>query len=480
MTPEDSTRNGAEGDEKPEKPARKKRRPAYYRKAGRKARKMGLVARDDEHAAQLLEERGIDVLNDDVSLLDGGDEGDAILGGDPALEAQSPAQITVNDAERLAEVHAIQRDLVKRRRRRLFLLMLRLFFFVFLPTAIVGWFYYTQASPLYETKSEFIIQKAQNKGTLGLGGLLAGTGFANSADSVVVQGYLTSREAMEQLDREEGYRAHFEQDSIDELHRLPPDATEEAAYKLYQKYVKVGYDPSEGVIHLQVIAADPATSQRFSEALISYAEERVDQLSRRLRDDQMKGSQKVYDEAERQMEEAQQRVLDLQQKRGVLSVEAEIASQMSIVNALEVQQEARRLSLAELLDNPTPNKVRVESLQREIDRTDKRIKELRDNMTGTRESSLSLAAASAELKVAEINLKTRQLMLQEALQQLEAARIEVNRQVRYLSLGVKPIAPDVPTYPRKLENTLLAFVIFMGIYILLSLTVSILREQVSV
>jgi len=45
---------------------------------------------------------------------------------------------------------------------------------------------------------------------------------------------------------------------------------------------------------------------------------------------------------------------------------------------------------------------------------------------------------------------------------------------------VIPIAPDVPTYPRKLENTLLAFVVFMGIYILISLTVSILREQISV
>jgi len=70
--------------------------------------------------------------------------------------------------------------------------------------------------------------------------------------------------------------------------------------------------------------------------------------------------------------------------------------------------------------------------------------------------------------------------MQESLQQLESARVEASRQVLYLSLGVAPVAPDEATYPRKFENTLLAFVIFGGIYILISLTVSILREQLSV
>ena len=46
-------------------------------------------------------------------------------------------------------------------------------------------------------------------------------------------------------------------------------------------------------------------------------------------------------------------------------------------------------------------------------------------------------------------------------------------------MGVRPVAPDEPTYPRKFENTLLAFLIFSGIYLMLSLTASILREQVS-
>ena len=61
----------------------------------------------------------------------------------------------------------------------------------------------------------------------------------------------------------------------------------------------------------------------------------------------------------------------------------------------------------------------------------------------------------------------------------EEARIEANKQVRYLALSIAPVAPDEATYPKALQNTIVAFLIFAGIYLMLSLTASILREQVS-
>lgn len=446
------------------------------RKARQKARKIGLNPEDDRHAVELLEELGIDVMNDDVSLMTHGGQDDALSASDRETK---PESMVLNDAERLAEVYAIQRDLIKRRRRRLSLLVLRLLFFVFLPTFMVGRYYYLDATDLYETRSEFAIQKSE--GTSGsLGSLFSGTGFANSTDSITVQGYLTSREAMNRLDEEYGYRAHFQQDFIDDIQRLDPDASMEDGYKLFEKNVKVGFDPTEGIIRLEVVAATPEASALFSLALIRYAEERVDELSQRVREDQMKGAQVSYDTAEMSMIDAQNRVLTLQQERGVLNVEIEITSQMTIINALELQAEDRRLDLAEILENPTPNEVKTDVLRREIARLTTRIEELRYGLTDTTDERVSLATISGELQVAEANMITRQAMLRAALEQLEVARIEANRQVRYLSVGVSPVAPDIPTYPRKMESTLLAFVIFMGIYIMLSLTLSILREQVSV
>ncbi len=378
-----------------------------------------------------------------------------------------------------SEIMSIQRDIARRRRRKMMLLMTRLAFFVFLPTLIAGYYFYAMATPLYATKTEFVIQQADGAGSGGLGGLFSGTQLATSQDSITVQSYLQSRDAMLRLDKDIGYKSHFSQDWIDPMQRLEPDSTNESAYKLFKDNTKIGYDPSEGIIKMEVVAADPQVSVQFSNALISYAEEQVDQLTQRLRADQMQGARESYADAETKVLGAQQKVLELQEQMGVLDPVTETQSIMSQIGTFEIQLQAKRLSLQQLLDNARPNQARVDGVKGDISRLEALIANLRSGLTQGSGGNSSLASVTGQLRIAEADLQTRQLMLSQAAQQLETARIEANKQVRYLSMGVRPVAPDEPTYPRKFENTLLAFLIFSGIYLMLSLTASILREQVS-
>ncbi len=460
--------------------------PAYKRMARRKAVRMGLAPTSGEEAVKMLEERGFDVVADRVTALDTAGASanlPAKIAGSAVANtggggAPPPGMIT--DEERLTEIKAIQKGMAQRRRRKFVLVAMRLAFFVAFPTFLAGNYFYNYATPMYEIETQMVIQKADGGGGGGgLGGLLAGTGLANSEDSTIVQGFLNSREAMLRLDEELGFIAHFQQESIDEIQRLPMDSSLEDAYRKYKKFVKIGFDPTEGVIHMSVISIDRQTGTDFSSALIRFAEERVDKLAAPVRQDQMKGAIENYAATEQSMLDAQQTVLDLQRRRGVLSADAEISTQMNIISSLEVQLEQKRLALAEINANAQPNSTRANALSAEIGRLANRILELRTNLIGGDDSTASLAQISGELRIAESDLATRQLMLQQALTQLETARIEANRQTRYLSLGVAPIAPDVPTHPKKLENTALAFFIFLGLYIFISLTISILREQLS-
>ncbi|MBL4808249.1 MAG: capsule biosynthesis protein [Rhodobacteraceae bacterium] len=464
--------------------------PAYKRMARRKAVRMGLNPTSGEDAVRMLQERGFDITNDRVSMLDA--TGAAQEGTTPNLPAKvKPVAVTesggkkppsgmISEAERMADIKKIQRSIARRRQRKFLLVTLRLLFFVGIPTYLCGNYYFNYATEMYEVQTEMVIQKADGGGGGGgLGGLLAGTGLANSEDSTIVQGFLTSREAMLKLDAELGFIAHFQQDFIDDIQRLPEDSTLEDAYVKYKKYINIGFDPSEGVIHMSVISIDPATGTAFSLALIRFAEERVDRLSAPVREDQMRGAFTSYAKAEQGVLDAQQSVLELQQTRGVLSADAEISAQMSIIGNLESLLENKRLNLAEINANAQPNSARANALSAEIGRLADRITELRGNLIGTNNATVSLARISGELRIAESELTMRQVLLQQALTQLETAQIEANRQTRYLSLGVSPIAPDVPTHPRKLENTALAFIVFLGLYIFVSLTISILREQLS-
>lgn len=385
------------------------------------------------------------------------------------------------EVNQAAEILRMQQDIARRRRRRLALLAARLFAFVLLPTFLAGWYFYMVATPMYAVRSEFVIQQAGPSGGGGgsLGGLFSGTAFATSQDSIAVQGYLQSREAMARLDEDLGFRGHFQSDRIDTLQRLDAGAGLEAAYKVYKKFLKISFDTTEGVIRMDVIAADPQIAADWSKQLISYAEEQVDHLTQRLRADQMRDAQAGYDAAQAALTASQRKLIELQEKFKVLSSETEVGLVVGQISGLENQLTQERLALAQMESNPEPNQARMDPIKRRIATLESEIATLRARMTETTGGETSLAEVQGELLVAQADLQTRQMLLAQALQSMETARVEANRQVRYLSLSVSPIPPDEPAFPRAFENTLVTMLIMLGIYLMVSMTAAILREQVS-
>jgi capsular polysaccharide transport system permease protein len=217
----------------------------------------------------------------------------------------------------------------------------------------------------------------------------------------------------------------------------------------------------------------------FAHTLIGFAEDRIDQLSSRARNDQMSGATKSFDSAEQKLKDANTRILNLQKKRGVLSAEIEVTSQFAKITTLETELLAREGTLFELKSNTRPNKAKVAAQENRVNALRSQIADLRQSLTADTEKSKSLAEISGELLAAQSQLLVRQQMMTQALTLLEAARIEANRQTIYLAENVAPILPDQASYPRSFENTLLAALIFAGIYLMISLTASILREQVT-
>jgi len=451
------------------------------RMARRIAQRNGLSPSSDYDAVLLLRRQGIDPFKSAnmLELVVAEQPGGGAKNLPQTVKAAPPPSTEVDEATRAAEIIRIQRDIARRRQRSTFMLFARLAFFVGLPTFIAGYYYAYVATPLYASYSQFVIQQNEGGGGASMGGLFSGTSFATSQDSISVQSYLQSRDAMLRLDRDLGFKAHFQDENVDAIQRLGAEDSNEAAYKIYQKNVKISYDPTEGVVKMEVIATDPAEAVAFSSALISYAEEQVDQLTKRLREDQMSGARESYADAESKMLAAQRRVVELQEARGVLSAEAESSLVMGQISTFETELQKERLRLQEMQSNARPNRTKVEVAERNIERLGNLIAELRSELTESENGSSSLARITGELLVAQADLETRQILLQQALQQVETARIEANKQTRFLALPVKPVQADEATYPRVFENTMLALLIFSGIYLMASLTAAILKEQVS-
>jgi capsular polysaccharide transport system permease protein len=463
------------------------------RMARRIAQRHNLPATSDFDAVRLLRKKGIDPFqrSNMLELVVDGNSGESAasvpartekvqLPQTVAVEKKNLPSTDLSPAERRErEIGEIQRDIARRRRRKLALLTARLAFFVGIPTLVAGYYFYAVATPMYASKSEFLILKADNSGGSGLGGLLSGTQFATSQDSIAVQSYLQSKDAMLRLDDDRGFKAHFSQEWIDPIQRLNSDPSNEEAYKVYSKNIKIGYDPTEGVIRMEVAAANPQVAADFSTSLISYAEQRVNHLSEQKRADQMKDAMVGFEQAQQERRKAQEALVHLQQEGSILDPEGVITGLRGRINQVELQLQEKELQLAALLDNARPNKAKVQGAQGDVARLQNLLNDLKAQMVDASKGENSLAQLTVRIQMAQADLATRDLMLQSALQQVEQTRMEANRQVRYLTTSVEPVASQDPTYPRKFENTILAFLIFSGIYLMISLTASILREQVS-
>jgi capsular polysaccharide transport system permease protein len=459
------------------------------RMARRVAQKHGLAPTSDFDAVRLLRARGIDPFQRTtmLELVAGKGAEDKAAGAGrvnlpqtvPAPGHNLPATEKSPAERRAAEITGIQRDISRRRRRKLLLLFSRLAAFVILPTFLAGYYFAAMATPMYASKSAFLILSADGGGggKGGLGGLLPSQ-FATGQDAIATQEYLESKDAMLRLDREMDYRAHFADPAIDPIQRLDPEASNEAVYKLYKDHVKIGYDPTEGVMRMEVIAADPETSLRFNKQLIAYAEERVDELSRDKRNDAVKVAAESLEKAKADRRAAQERLVELQEN-SILDPEGEIAGIRSLINTVELQLQEKELALSIQLNNPRPNSAKVEALRSEIEVLRAELKSQKNRLTEATGGGSSLASKTAAIQMAQADLATADMVMQSALETMRMSQVEANKQVRYLTVSARPVAPQEAAYPKVFENTVLAFLIFSGIYLMISLTASILREQVS-
>lgn len=470
------------------------------RMARRMAIKNGLKPTSDFDAVRLLRAKGIDpfqhsniidLLANDANKAQGEDSSEGQMGPQKiSKKIQLPQTIPVGTPNlpatelspadrRVQDIRKIQRNIGKRRRNKLLLLATRLLFFVFFPTFFAGYYYYVVATPMYKTESEFLILTADGSGAAagGLAGLLPSQ-FATGQDSVATQSYLQSKDAMLRLDADVGFRAHFGQDWIDPIQRLHSDSSNETAFKLYKKYIKLGYDPTEGVIRMEVSTAAPELSASFSRKLIEYAEERVDELSRRKREDAVVTANKGLVNATESRRAAQKRLVDLQEG-SILDPIGEIAGIRALINSVELRLQAKQLDLNIQMSNARPNQTRVSALRSEIAVYQEELNKQNARLNQASDGQASLAELTSDIQMAQADLATADMVLQAALQNKRLSEIEANKQVRYLTVSVRPVASQDPSYPRAFENTVLAFLIFSGIYLMLSLTASILREQVT-
>jgi capsular polysaccharide transport system permease protein len=349
---------------------------------------------------------------------------------------------------------------------------------VIVPTLLASIYFGLIASDVYISESRFIVRSPQRAVQSGvLGSFLQSTGFSHSQDDMfAVQDFITSRDALRQLDQTLSLRKMFTQPDIDFLNRfaaLEWDSSFEALYRYYKKRVTVEYDSTSSISTLRVNAFSAPDANRINDLLLGMGEKLVNQMSDRARQDIMRYAQGEVDQAERRAADAALALATFRNRNAVVDPEKQSTFQLQQVSKLQDDLIATRTQVAQLKavspDSPqiTVLQTKIETLQAAIDAETAKV-------TG-RSGSLSGKAAAYERVALEREFADKQLGI--ALASLEAARSEAQHQQLYLERIVQPNLPDVALEPRRLRSVVIVLLLGLLAWGILSLLVASIREH---
>lgn len=318
---------------------------------------------------------------------------------------------------------------------------------VLLPTLLGGLYTFIIVADIYVSEAQFWVRGNRQAQPSLLSGLLGVAGVASSAeDSLAVQAYIHSHDAIHDLKSRIDLRAIYSRPEADWWSRLEEDASLERLVKFHRRMVEVRYDERSGMTTLRVHAFRAEDARRLAETLIELAEGLVNSLSQRMMDDALRLARTELALAEQRAAEVRESFERLRVGAQELDPTQAGAVVQSIVATLEGQLAQVRAEIGQKSTFMRPDNLAMAALRSRADAIETEITRERARMTG---GAGAIAGMMAGFERLTLQREFADRGLASALASLEQARIEAQRQQLYVVRVIQPQLSEEALYPRR-------------------------------
>jgi capsular polysaccharide transport system permease protein len=320
---------------------------------------------------------------------------------------------------------------------------------VLLPVAIAATYYFAVAADQYVAEFRFTLDTAQTPRPEPLP-LLAGNASASTAalESEVLVQYITSRAIVDRIDRSLDLRRMFSPPEADWWARLPPSAPIEDVVRFWQGQVDPFFDPANGTVTVRVRAFTSSDALRVSEAIVAASESLVNELSLRARQDALQQSENEVAHAEARLKAALADVRAFRDREGVIDPGKTAEATGALATKLREELLRANTQLATQRSYMRDRAPPLRALKARIRALEAQQRSLAHEMTGPgRPDTLSHVLGGYEQLESEH--KFAETAYQHALQSLDRARADADRQRVFVASFIPPSLPEEPLYPRR-------------------------------
>lgn len=349
---------------------------------------------------------------------------------------------------------------------------------VLLPTLLAAAYFGLIASDRYAAEMRYVVRSPQTQVANQLGGLLQSTGYTSGGDAAhAINAYIVSRDALADLIEDVDIRAIYGSPRADLFSRFPRPfgrTTTEALFAYFETMVSAKVDRTTGITTVEVQAFSPEDAKRIAEALVRRAEALSNRLTRRLRDDLVRTAEEEVARARARSLTALAALTDFRNREQTVDPTRYSAALVETIARLSLELAQMRAQQEELR-RASPQSPQIAALANRIRAFEEQIASERLTLAG---SADSMAPRIAEYERLMLEREFSDRLLAAAVNSLENARQDAQRQQIYVELVVTPRVPDYPAYPYRLLAVLAVFAVSVLAYIVLSTLVRNVRRHV--
>jgi capsular polysaccharide transport system permease protein len=345
------------------------------------------------------------------------------------------------------------------------------------PTVATSVYYIAFAADQYVSEAKFVVRGPAAQASGGLSSLLQTAGMSRAPeDTYAVQDFIVSRDALTELIKTQGLRQVFARPESDVLSRFPfylGGETFEHFYKYYQNHIDVTLDSTTGVSTLTVRTFRPDDSQHIATALLTSAENLINRMNARERENALRAAREEVALAEGRVEGVGIEIAEFRNKESLLDPNKQSVPMLQGINDLQTMLSRTNLQLSQLVLS-SPSSPLIADYKRRASALEAQIADAKAKVTGTDASLVPKITAYDRLS---LQREFADKQLASSITSLEQARIQAERQQLYLDLIVNPNLADYPAYPKKFATIAVVFATLAGVYFMLALLIAGMREH---
>ena len=245
-----------------------------------------------------------------------------------------------------------------------------------------------------------------------------------------------------------------------------------------EKPVDAFFDVTNGTIVVKARAFAPDDALKLSQAILASAERLVNDLSARARRDTLRNSQKEVHRAERRLKTALARLAEFRDREGIIDPRKTADATQALAGRIRDEIVRTDTELATVQHYMRCDAPSVRMLEARIQSLHAQLRSVESEVTDTERSrSEVLSRVMGSYERLESERSFAEKAYQHALEALDRARMNADRQQVYIAGFVQPSLPEEALYPRRTRSVGIVAFLSCALWLIGALTIQTVREH---